>query len=730
MNLADEALLVFQGQGRAPYAGSWPGQPETGSKLPRLDSALRQSVEITFGDACRNLIVFGLTGMGKSTGIMKPALERLLDSGCSGLVLDCKEDYAAFARAYPERVVLLGASTLCRPINLLADMPSALFQSLLEQLRPKSQKDPYWGSMAVQDAMLVFDYYRLRYDRSATLDEIYQALFQPRRFVARFDRWLGSRQSLPQPFALRLDAVRQNAFSILAAGGSGMARLSADHPDVQRQYAWHTNQLMAALSPFAANPAIRRFLCAADSDCDFTGLLYDERRIAILDMPMRIFGHTSHLVAGVLRQRMMQAVLSHPDPRQAGYGIDRFTFLLADEFQRHLSLRSEAVAAGSLDDAAWFESSREYGHINIVATQGVASLHHRANGDSASVNALLQNFGSMIALPTHDPYTQRQFGGWTRGMVAEELLDDVSMEGGIGRGVLLSHHLSRHQGPLIARIHTGHIAGHPHMGRHFGSAPPHLPADRFQVEEAPPIGNPFAGHRPLQPGRGIRHWSADDVADACAELREWFAHSHRLLSADYLHAVQELAQRDAAGREERQRCDYRFGGHRVDLVVAAPSAADAAPRVSIEILHADASPDLGSIQHRLRLSLPLAQQLLEALDTLCERLAKSDSEPTPMMHALGEGWSITAFGRGRHAHLHLQRSADETAELDIGLGLTAGQWLQTAIRGWLEVALHPAPPDADAPTETAPPTKPSRWLQPLVADLESLWQDEPTENDR
>ncbi|RFA29358.1 hypothetical protein CAI21_09835 [Alkalilimnicola ehrlichii] len=215
MSLANQPLLVFQGEGQAPHAGLWASATPTATGVRPLEGALTQTVELAFEDACRNVIVFGLTGMGKSTGIMKPALERLIEKGCSGLVLDCKEDYAALVKRYPKRVTLVGASRLSRPINLLAGMTAAAFQALIEQLRPKNEKDPYWGSMAVQDATLVFEYHWLRYRQAPTLDLIYQALFQPSRFCRELDRWVASREKIPHSFALRLDAVRQNAFPSL-----------------------------------------------------------------------------------------------------------------------------------------------------------------------------------------------------------------------------------------------------------------------------------------------------------------------------------------------------------------------------------------------------------------------------------------------------------------------------------------------------------------------------------
>ncbi|RFA29359.1 hypothetical protein CAI21_09840 [Alkalilimnicola ehrlichii] len=485
---------------------------------------------------------------------------------------------------------------------------------------------------------------------------------------------------------------------------------------------------MSALSPFSANPAIRRQLCDPNAQCDFEQLLYEECQVVVLDMPMRLFGDTSHLVARLLRQRMMQAVISRSNARLEGYGSERFTFLLADEFQRHLALQGDAISSGSLDDAAWFESSREYGHINIVATQGVASLLHRADGDIASVNALLQNFGTMIALPTHDPHTHHQLAGWSRGIVRDDVLDSLAAAGAVGRGIIFSHHLERHNGPLIARIKTGHISGHPHMGRHLNEAFSRLPSNRFQINDNRQVRNPYVGSGANKPGRPSKAWNREDVERACGELREWFSHRHCTHSAEYLAAAQEIAR--SHNGEERQRCDYRFGGHRVDLLVVAPTAHHDEVQTLIEILHSDAAPDLGSIQHRIRLPLTAAQQLADALDSFCATLMEDDKTPPakqpPLNCAIGDTpWTLYAFGRQAHAHLHLRRhgATPDEPTLDAGFGLHTACWLQTAIRGWLEVALHPAPLDNEDRIDVESPL-PEKWLNPLVNDLENLWDDD------
>ena len=91
-------------------------------------------LKVSFGAATQNVLVVGGTGSGKTEAVMRPALARLLDSGCPGLVLDVKSDYSAMAAGYPDRTVLVGTCPGARPINILAGMPDERFRQWIASI--------------------------------------------------------------------------------------------------------------------------------------------------------------------------------------------------------------------------------------------------------------------------------------------------------------------------------------------------------------------------------------------------------------------------------------------------------------------------------------------------------------------------------------------------------------------------------------------------------------------
>ena len=117
--LCDLPLLAFPSSG-APIAGL----------LPEDDGWLK----VSFGAATQNVLVVGGTGSGKTEAVMRPALARLLDSGCPGLVLDVKSDYSAMAAGYPDQTVLVGTCPGARPFNILAGMPDERFRQWIASL--------------------------------------------------------------------------------------------------------------------------------------------------------------------------------------------------------------------------------------------------------------------------------------------------------------------------------------------------------------------------------------------------------------------------------------------------------------------------------------------------------------------------------------------------------------------------------------------------------------------
>ncbi|HQR40269.1 MAG TPA: hypothetical protein PLF26_17940 [Blastocatellia bacterium] len=378
--------------------------PVSGEPIAGVDREDAGWLKVTFGAASQNVLVVGGTGSGKTESVMRPALARLIETGCAGLVLDTKSDYSALAAGYADRIVLVGTCPGAQRVNVLAGMADERFRqwvsSLSEGLTSTSNNGSYYAQQGEEAAYTIWLCLKYGLGQPPTLARLHKYLTDPRALCQA----LAARgeAGFPAPLRAQIDAERANSFSLLRFGGyfelnDTMADLSGRGPE---QWSWSTNYLRNVLRPFAADPVLRAQL-SADTELPISTLVYGLSRTIVLDVPQAVYGTAATAVSQLLRLQFMDAVRTS-DPsrrRELGYGRDRFTFLLADEYQEHIS----ASNRDPLGDASFFATSRSYGNINLVATQSISGLE--ARGDAAAVEGLVGNCRTKVVLTVEDPRT-------------------------------------------------------------------------------------------------------------------------------------------------------------------------------------------------------------------------------------------------------------------------------------------------------------------------------------
>lgn len=435
-------------------------------------------VRISFGDATYGVLVVGGTGAGKTESIMRPALSELLSHGCSGLVLDVKGDYSAMCRElFPDRTLIVGTSDGATPVNLIAGMTADRFRQVIsgltEELRSNTSNSTYFAAMGVDAACLIFQFVRLVQEREPTLADVAFYLSRPREFCRDLIGAERAGAKLPPLLVEEIQQQSNNPFGLLAVSGY-LACDPSYVPDKTQgeQWAWASNYLRAALGPFASNPVLRQQFSASAS-LDLGRLIYAEGRTVVLDCPSARFGAVSSTVSRVLRLQFQDAIrLSSASTRQrAGIGSTSFTFLLADEYQCHISGQTGGAV---FQDADWFSTSRSYGHINIVATQGVSMLLART--DRATVDAVVQNCRSKIFLGVEDAESLA-LASLLALDEAESVRRQLLYSSGLGTGFVYVKHCSAEGGRTVgARFACRPDSDYAFMGRFIGRDFAPLPA--------------------------------------------------------------------------------------------------------------------------------------------------------------------------------------------------------------------------------------------------------------
>lgn len=374
---------------------------------PPIRGAADGYVRLTFGDAASSLVVFGGTGAGKTESVMRPILWKLLHHRAAGLVLDVKSDYVGLCLAeFPDQVLVIGTRPEATPVNLLAGITLERFrQTMLAVSQPActtTTSGSYFALMGVEAMSLVFATIKYGLEQEPTFAGILDLLASPREFCKLLLSLKGSNGFAPELAGI-VRQQEQDWFGLLGVGGYIEGNPDKYIPESRQleQLSWALNYLRASLGPLASDRALRAAF-SGHAAIDFDRLVYGQGKTLVLDLPAGEYGSVAGLVSKFLRLRFTDAVRRRGVAalRQAGYGASRFTFLFADEYQAHIAGASEASA---YDDAEWFSVSRAFGHMNIVATQGLGILLTRA--DRPSVESIVQNCRTKIILGCEDPET-------------------------------------------------------------------------------------------------------------------------------------------------------------------------------------------------------------------------------------------------------------------------------------------------------------------------------------
>lgn len=497
MSLKSQPLLILKGMESKPLHGSYATRG-VAEGTASIHEGLETNVVITFGDANRHLITLGATGSRKTTSVQAPAIVRLIETGCSGLVVDVKGEYRHLADEYPDRVLVIGADDDCTPYNLIEGMSDEQFDAFLNEHRANA-KEPYWGAMGVQDARFVRKTYQLL-GQEPTLADIVDALKEPQAFVRQCDAFVKFKRSLPKDYLNLLKAVRSNRFSILAMGESALLEIDAPGmEDVQKQYSWQTNGLISALTPFSVDPCLREKFSPTQEVEESLGrvgvpsmedLLYRDRKVLLMDVPVDRFGKAAHVISKLMRIRMISAITGFRRHKQVGCGEDFYTFFAADEYQHLVNVDQEGNSSGLYDDTTFFDRCRGYGHINLIATQSVSALQARAPKEVA-IDCLLQNIGTVIVFSSADPATDRLLTGRVSAMDSEQISSVVRSDLPAGQAYVVGRGLSRHgDATLVSRIRASAIPGAPHMSQYFTGMPDPIRIPAFS-NEPDFVMNPF-----------------------------------------------------------------------------------------------------------------------------------------------------------------------------------------------------------------------------------------------
>ena len=541
--LRDQPLLVFAKHG------------------PAMVGQVDERYVITFGDATRNICVLGGTGRGKTESIMLPAAARMIANDCVGLVLDAKGDFVILSDQFPERTMVIGPGYASQ-INLLGGNDVSVFRALIEEMHGKyHQHEKYWGSMGVEDAILIFLYVR-ESGHEPTLKDIHDGLAEPKPFCLQLERFLRSREKISKALIDQIKSRKQDEFGMLRLGG--FLGIESESPRAAEQYSWQTNAIVKSLAVIVSNPELERAFCTAGSP-DVAQLAFSDQKTLILDVNADEYPDAAFTIGRMLRLQYMRAVSTTYRERQVlGVGRDVFSFMLIDEYQQYVNAAVHRQTDSLRDDNTWFDRSRSYGHINIVATQSMSSLF--AQVDRSAADTIVQNCRTSIILPSTDVPTLNRAallaGSANGGSVAR---DSLLNPGAQGEGfVHIANSGACHGGSLGGLMKAGVI-----VDQRYAFMNAFIGVNKRNVQVARPtplpaiVENPFTGKRPVSCS-GILHVV---VNRELPEAGDWLAGLTANPRIRFVGIVDFLGQRKVHWTKRESYGDYAESVEPGDVVL-------------------------------------------------------------------------------------------------------------------------------------------------------------------
>ncbi|MDT8924756.1 hypothetical protein RBE51_18340 [Pseudomonas taiwanensis] len=337
---------------------------------------------LTDDDLTASALVIGGSFHDRASLVIAPILDRLMQLGHSGLLLDSSQaSVSRLVGRHKQKLVFIGASDHVHPVNLLEAISPEGLRSMLGGVTGME------GPGGVNDAMLVYGYLKESMRVAPTLADLYEALANPSQIVTAIDRYLQHQAvTLPGFMATELAINLADPQGLLNVQGSSFSNGTVRAP-VNRLL-----PILNALRPFWMDNRIRNKLCAAGKTLPLKQLVVDRQKTICLDMPSTVFGDASRLVAQALSEAFRQMVAGLPPAEHtaAPGGSSWKSFFVADEGAEYLRREDLVWCAGSPSGAA----------VNVVGSSSLSALHHKL-GESQS-KALLGQIRTKIVLPTDD----------------------------------------------------------------------------------------------------------------------------------------------------------------------------------------------------------------------------------------------------------------------------------------------------------------------------------------
>ena len=336
-------------------------------------------------DACKNTIIFGGIGSGKTTRAINPLLKQVFEQQAGALILDIKADFARevdyIANLTGRSYITVGHGGLT--LNLIRGTTPELAASYLKSCFIASGSAGGSGAFFVDQAVELCRNaltLLMLIEGDYSLAGVYDLVFSAPKREAAIAEMLS-----------RGEQFDKRQFRLAESVGNYFANVHGTFDDKMLS---NVNATVAqVLSPFSHPDLIDAFSGGeSEGEADLTALL--DGAIYFVSLPMTLFGKEGSRYAYMLIKLRFMSLMRERRTR-TDWNQDTPVAFVCDEYQ---------AVIDSITDTDFWDKSRSSGCFGLVSMQGVASLL-QAVGSKQAADAILQNFRQRLVFRTEDDST-------------------------------------------------------------------------------------------------------------------------------------------------------------------------------------------------------------------------------------------------------------------------------------------------------------------------------------
>lgn len=338
-------------------------------------------------DCCKNTIIFGGIGSGKTTRAINPLLKQIFEQQAGALVFNIKSDfdgelgYIAGITGRSYLTVGHGGLTLNLIRGTTPELAASYLKSCFIASGSAGGNAAFFVDQAVELCRNALTILMLT-GGDYTLAGLYDLVFSDEKRQAAIDLMV-SRSPLFDYRQSRLSEAAGNYFDNIY-----------DKFDDKMLSSVNTT-VAQVLSPFSHPDLIDAFSCGNnDDEADLTELL--NGAIYFVSLPMTLFGKEGSKYAYMLIKLRFMSLIRERRTRPE-WNQETPVAFVCDEYQ---------AIVDSITDSDFWDKSRSAGCFGLVSMQGVSSLQ-QAVGSKQTADAILQNFRQRLIFRTEDDATMQ-----------------------------------------------------------------------------------------------------------------------------------------------------------------------------------------------------------------------------------------------------------------------------------------------------------------------------------